>query len=123
MSDKKKILVIEDDRDIRRNLKDLLESEGYFVVVADNGQTALDLLAQPADLPSAILLDLMMPVMDGFQFREQQAKITRIAGIPVVVMSADNRLDEKKHILRAAHALKKPLDIDMILELVKKIVA
>ena len=113
-----RVMVIEDDKDIRRNMKRLLESEGYAVDLAENGQMALDVLATASTLPAVIILDLMMPVMDGFQFREQQEKIARIAAIPVAIMTADGRIDEKRLRTKASSALKKPADADEILKVV-----
>jgi CheY-like chemotaxis protein len=110
-----KVLVVEDDRDIRRNLKRLLELEGYVVEVAENGKVALDSLNTAAVLPSVIILDLMMPVMDGFAFREEQRKVDRLAHIPVAIMTADGRIDEKKRLTKANAALKKPADVADIL--------
>jgi CheY-like chemotaxis protein len=112
------VLVVEDDKDIRRNLKRLLESEGYTVDLAENGQVALDFLAAAVRLPSVIILDLMMPVMDGFEFRRQQGQIERIAGIPVAIMTADGRIDEKRAATEASAAFKKPADVDEILRVV-----
>ncbi len=116
-----RILIVEDDRDIRRNLKDLLEFEGYLVDLAENGQVALDFLNAATDLPTAIILDLMMPVMDGFQFREHQENIPRIADIPVAIMTADGHIDEKKLRTGALAALRKPADADAILSVLEQL--
>lgn len=117
----KKILIVEDDRDIRRNVKALLESEGYDVSVAENGHVALEVLAAMQALPSMILLDLTMPVMDGFEFRARQVATARIAAIPVAIMTADGNVEEKKQRIRAAAALRKPADIDEILDVVQRL--
>ena len=69
-----RILIVEDDEDIARNLRELLEGEGHVVEWASNGRVALDYLRGTADRPSFILLDLMMPVMDGYEFRTEQEK-------------------------------------------------
>ena len=113
-----KVLVVEDDKDIRRNMQRLLESEGYAVEVAANGRIALDALAAMPALPALIILDLMMPVMDGFQFREAEAKSDRIAQIPVVIMTADGHIDEKRAQTGAHASLRKPADVDAILQVV-----
>lgn len=115
-----KIMVVEDDFDIRKNLKSLLEYEGYRVELAENGRVALDMLNQAQELPKLIILDLMMPVLDGFQFRELQESISRIADIPVVIMTADGHTDEKRYKVGARAALRKPASIEAILEMVKK---
>ncbi|HKQ69399.1 MAG TPA: response regulator [Polyangiaceae bacterium] len=82
------VLVVEDDASIRQSISTILEEEGYATLSACNGQEALDLLHRRADPPSVILLDLMMPVMDGWEFRKHIAKDSSIPPIPVVVMSA-----------------------------------
>ncbi len=114
----KPVLIVEDDRSIRNALQDLLESEGYTVLSATNGQKALSLLRSTADLPGIILLNLMMPVMDGFQFRAEQERDARLGGIPVIIMSADRHIESKKIKIGARAFLKKHLEID---EVVKKI--
>ena len=116
----KKILVIEDDDDIRRNLHELLESEGFATISASNGKEALDLLSKESTLPDLILLDLMMPIMDGFQFRENQKIVPRIAQIPVVVMTAASHAEEKKNRLGAVACITKPFDIDLALQTIAK---
>jgi CheY-like chemotaxis protein len=118
-----RILVIEDDRDLRRNMKALLESEGYEVDTAENGQEGLTNLEQAAVLPSIILLDLMMPVMDGFHFRELQLKNEKFARIPVIVLTADGHTDEKRERTHAHAALRKPADVELILDTVAKVIA
>jgi CheY-like chemotaxis protein len=115
------IFIVEDDRDIRRNLCRLFQSEGYAVEAAENGQVALEQLQKAADLPSLIVLDLMMPVMDGFQFREEQRRIPRLADIPILVMTADGHFKEKQAKLGARAGLGKPPDIDAILKLAYEI--
>jgi CheY-like chemotaxis protein len=82
----KTILVVEDDGITRGAMKWVLEWEGYRVRCAANGQEALDLL-RDGEKPSLILLDLMMPVLDGRQFRERQKQDPSLADIPVVVIS------------------------------------
>jgi CheY-like chemotaxis protein len=119
----KRLLVVEDDRDLRRNMQSLFESEGYLVDVAENGQVALDFLIQATELPEVILLDLMMPVMDGFQFRDAQVQIPKFASIPVIVLTADGHIEEKKVRSRATAALRKPADVELILSTVEKLTA
>jgi CheY-like chemotaxis protein len=116
------VLVVEDDEDIVENLKLLLESEGLRVDSAPDGRAALDALARADHLPSVILLDLMMPVMDGFEFREAQLADPRIASVPVVLMTADGHLSAKTARIGAAGAIGKPFDIDALLRLVRRFV-
>lgn len=116
----KTILIVEDDEDIRNNLQLLLESEGYVVELAQNGQVGIDLLRSGKPLPSLIVLDLMMPIMDGFQFREAQLKDPRIADVPVIVMTADGHVEDKQRRTAAKLLLRKPVDIDVILDAVAR---
>jgi CheY-like chemotaxis protein len=81
------ILVVEDDKDLRDSLCEALELEGYSTVGAENGQAALNYLGTGAR-PCVILLDLMMPVMDGWTFRREMMKTESLAAIPVIVMTA-----------------------------------
>jgi CheY-like chemotaxis protein len=115
-----KILVVEDEADIRELMQELLEVEGYSVDAACDGQDALDRLRACADLdlPNLILLDLMMPVKDGFAFRAEQEGDPRLAPIPVVVLSADAHVEEKKMRIGARAALRKPIDFDRFFALV-----
>jgi len=114
------VLIVEDDKYIRQSLNTLLSSEGYNVELASNGQEALTLLEHATKLPSLIILDLMMPVMDGFQFKEQVSQVPKLAEIPVVIMTADGHTEEKRVKAGANEALKKPTDIDVILDTVGK---
>jgi CheY-like chemotaxis protein len=119
---KKKILIVEDDPDIRLNLKLLLEGEDYSVDVAENGRVALERLSH-GELPSLIILDLMMPVMDGFKFRELQQQDRRIASIPIMIMTADAHVTAKQTSIGAKAAVKKPTDALSILEMVDGLVS
>src|SRR5919206_1695644 len=91
--DRGEVLVVEDDFAIRETLRELLEDEGYRVAWAANGKEALARLHERA--PRVILLDLMMPVMDGWEFRVAQQRDPALASIPVVVISADHGLEQK----------------------------
>ena len=112
---RKQILVIEDDADIRECLMLLLESEGYSVAGAADGREGLDVLARMSG-PCLILLDLMMPVMNGWEFLQAKRKEDILAVIPVVVLSAgsDARGEQVEGIL------KKPVDVDALLAFVRK---
>jgi CheY-like chemotaxis protein len=85
----RRLLLVEDDGELRNSLCDLLRSDGYEVADAANGSEALAYL-KDAPAPDLILLDLMMPVKDGWQFRIEQKKDPSIASIPVLAMSADD---------------------------------
>lgn len=119
----RKILVIEDDNDIRRNMKVLLESEGYEVEVAANGKEGLQVLDGATALPALIILDLMMPVMDGFEFRHEQQRSSKYAKIPVVIMTADGHVREKQTKLQAEAGIPKPPDIDLVLRVTTEVLA
>jgi DNA-binding response OmpR family regulator len=117
---KNKVLVIEDDSFIRDSLKELLESEGFAVECAEDGQKGIDLLRKAETLPNLILLDLMMPVKDGFAFRQEQISDPDFASIPVVVMTADSQIESKGMEIGAKNYIKKPVDIDNVVEVVKR---
>src|SRR5215212_2491309 len=88
------VMVVEDDFTIRETLRELLEDEGYRVTQASNGAEALACL-RTNGTPRLILLDLMMPVMDGVEFRRALQKDPRLSDIPMVVLSADLALEQK----------------------------
>jgi CheY-like chemotaxis protein len=110
------VLIVEDDEDLRDMMAQMLTIEGFAAASVSNGREALDYL-HTADKPSVILLDLMMPVMDGWEFRRQQKADPDLAPVPVIVLSA---LDEGRAAPVDADAfLKKPLDFDRLLDLVR----
>ncbi len=113
----KRILVIEDDTSIRELLVELLESEGYSVASAVNGLEGLKYLQSQAN-PDLILIDLMMPVMDGYSFRSEQLKNEKWASIPTVVMSAEANAKEKMKNFSITAFLSKPVELDTILKTV-----
>src|SRR5678815_5518609 len=102
------VLVVEDDVDIRQALVEILEDQGFETLGARDGADALDILSRATDLPCVILLDLMMPVMDGAAFREAQRNDPRLASIPVVVLSAYWDVDRHADGLDAVSVLRKP---------------
>jgi CheY-like chemotaxis protein len=103
------VLVVEDDLATREALSLFLAGQGYRVTTAEDGLAALEQLRQPPR-PDLILLDLMMPVMDGWQFRREQLADPQLADIPVIVCSATGRLDEHATSLQATAYLDKPVD-------------
>ena len=110
-----RVLIVEDDYDTREMLGRFLELEGFAVQTAENGKRALEALrASDADSTSLILLDLMMPVMDGWQFRQQQVRDPQLASIPVVVVTAAGPRDAVPPI-DAQGWLSKPVDLDRLL--------
>lgn len=113
----KLILLVDDSKAIRSALVWILEEEGYCVSTAENGQIALEKLEQDP-LPSLIILDLMMPVMDGVEFRTRQKETPRIQDIPVIFTSAKNNLEKHFEPLPNKMILPKPFDIDYLLTLI-----
>jgi CheY-like chemotaxis protein len=117
------VLVIDDDADIRDVLAEVLEENGYTVSTASNGREALERLRAGASPPSFILLDVMMPIMDGWQFRAEQVRDPTLASIPVVVITAvgDARLVAEQ--MKAAGALRKPVRLKDLLASVAQFAA
>jgi len=114
------ILVVEDDPDIAEAMIDVLVDEGYDVRHAANGREALSVLRSSPAEPSLILLDLMMPEMDGPQFREAQLRDPRFAAIPVVVLSADRNCAQRATELGVSGYVVKPLGPEQLVSLVAR---
>jgi CheY-like chemotaxis protein len=113
------ILIVDDDEDIREALHSLLELEGYTVLSAANGREALELLSR-SPRPGLILLDLMMPLMNGWEFKQAAAKNPALASIPVVIVTAfPGRLES----LNAAGALIKPIEMDALIAVARRFCA
>jgi CheY-like chemotaxis protein len=98
---------------------EVLEAEGYQVCCARHGLEALELLRRESDF-RLILLDLMLPVMNGAQFREAQRQDPALARVPVVVISADVAVEKKAQALEAAAWLRKPIALDALLDTVER---
>lgn len=112
-----RILLVEDTEDTAYLLKFYLEHQGYAVVVAKNGKQALEILAKDTDdLPAVILLDLMMPVMDGEKFLQIQRADVKLASIPVIIMSATNDIEREMQRLHATGYLKKTTSLENLLK-------
>ena len=111
----RRVLVVDDDRDIRELMVELLASEGYEVASASDGRRAL--AEARARRPDVILLDLMMPVMSGWEFREAQLRDPTLADIPVVVVTAfEESLD-------GTELLRKPFLVEDVLDAVQRLAA
>jgi CheY-like chemotaxis protein len=108
------VLVVDDDADIRELLDELLSSEGFEVLAAANGRVGLGLLERWH--PAVVVLDLMMPVMSGWEFRNEQKLRVDVAGIPVIVITATTTPD-----VDADRILQKPFDIDTLLATVHEL--
>src|SRR5919112_522210 len=112
------ILVIEDDSDSRELLCDILGLHGHLVACAANGREALSFLeAHTAGEICVILLDLMMPVMSGYEFMERQRSDSRLASIPVIIMSARW---EAQPAFTGIPFIRKPIGIDELLSTVRR---
>ena len=90
------VLVVDDDLDIREALTDILEDRGFSVMSAANGREALALLRSLDAPPTVILLDLMMPIMDGYGFLEEHRKDASLAVIPVAIITAGHGVDRSR---------------------------
>ncbi len=111
-------MVVDDEVDIRRGIADALELEGYEVVEAADGREALQKLRQYTR-PAAIVLDLMMPGMNGWQFRDEQRRDPELADIPVIVVSARNRDDT----IHADSYVTKPFALGTLFDAIARYVA
>jgi CheY-like chemotaxis protein len=112
------VLVVDDDKSSRDLLSMALQLEGFGTVTASNGLEALTYL-RSGGAASLILLDLMMPVMDGFAFRQQQRQDSRLANIPIVLVSTV--ANEHASALQPAAALDKPVDVFRVVDLVRSL--
>lgn len=112
------VLIIEDDEGVRDSLAELLTEEGYDVKVASEGSEALALM-QEEPLPSLILLDLMMPTMNGGEFRKRQLSDPRLASIPVIVVSARPDVGQVAKELAAEDYLMKPMSFEALIHVVQ----
>lgn len=117
MANKKRIVVVEDDRDIRNLYAEILTGEGFHVLLADSGQKALDILNEVNRLPCLILTDFMMPGMNGSEMVKILRSNDLLLSIPVVMISARpiNDVDTE-----GVEFLKKPIDVDTIIDKVKE---
>jgi CheY-like chemotaxis protein len=113
------ILVVEDDEDVRESLAAILEDAGHVVTTAADGNKALELL-RGGLRPRLILLDLMMPVLDGFEFRIEQWRDPGLSTIPVVVITAGWYPEDKAAALRPDGYITKPIRVDALLEMISR---
>ena len=111
------MLVVDDHEAIRQTLQLALDDEGYTVECAANGREALEILGRWQ--PCVILLDLMMPVMDGWAFRAEQRRSG--STVPVVLLSAAGALEEHQRTLEAAAVIPKPFDIERVIRTIEQV--
>ena len=110
------ILIVEDDVDLQAALSEALEEEGYQVRAAPNGRQALDDLLQGEEPPSLIVLDLMMPLMSGWQFLDERTRYPGLSSIPVLVLTASTDAGPRQ----ATAVLRKPIQPVKLFETVRK---
>jgi CheY-like chemotaxis protein len=120
MSEHHHILVVDDEEMIRDSLIEYLDENGYRAVGAVDGRDALTKLADPGRRPCLILLDLMMPIMDGKTFRARQLLDPELARIPVIVLSAYQGVAKWASDLKLPDHLAKPFKLEDLLRLVHK---
>jgi len=113
------VLIVEDDEDIRESVCDVLDDEGIAADAVGDGRAALDWLRHAAALPRVILLDLMMPGMDGAAFRRAQLADPALAGVPVVLMTANVQAIDRLGEL-AVDAIRKPVTLDALLSRLRR---
>ena len=116
----KSILVVEDDTDIREAMAVLLTDEGYDVACACGGREALCYL-HDGHTPSLILLDVMMPDMDGYAFCAAQKLDPSLAAIPVVLLSGSGNLAQRARAVGAVAALEKPIRMDLLVKTIERL--
>ena len=116
----RRVLVVEDDRDIRDSILEVLEDNAYEPLTASNGKEALERLRDPGRRPCVILLDIMMPVMDGWSFRAAQTEDSELKTIPVVVLTAHASAAQTARQMHAAGFLRKPVELDALLAAIER---
>jgi CheY-like chemotaxis protein len=118
------ILIVEDDRDTREMLATLLATEGFHAVAAEDGLEALHLLRtvrhRAPEVPCLVLLDLTMPRLGGHEFRRAQLGDPTVASVPVAVMSGVTDLEARAQALGAVASVSKPIDCDVLMDVVRR---
>src|SRR5437764_652127 len=118
------ILIVEDDPDTREMLATLLGMEGFYAIGAEDGLEALHLLRtvrhRAPNVPCLVLLDLKMPRLGGHEFRRAQLGDPTVASVPVAVMSGATDIEQRAQALGAVATVTKPIDIDVLLEIVRR---
>ncbi len=112
------VMIVEDDDEIRELLAEMLADRGHLVSTARHGKDALELLRTKPQ-PNIVLLDLMMPVMDGWQMRAEMLADPKLAGIPVIIVSGAADLQDGSEMLKAARVLTKPVKWPVLLDSIR----
>jgi len=113
------VLVVDDDAEIRQALAELLEDEDYGVMLAANGKEALDLVAG-GQRPDVILLDVMMPVMDGWHFLSARLKYPELVEVPIIIISAGQEAEREAHKVGVFEVARKPLHVDDLIHRIEE---
>ncbi len=114
------ILIVDDDVDIREALAETLEDRGFEVITASGGVDALRLLRTMKGSPSAILLDLMMPVMDGYGFLAEQGRDPALARIPVAIITAGHGVDHSR-LGDSPPIIRKPIKVQQLVDILRQL--
>jgi CheY-like chemotaxis protein len=118
------ILIVEDDGEVREMLETLLTTEGFHTVSAEDGLEGLHLLRtvrrRAPDVPCLVLLDLTMPRLSGHEFRRAQLGDPAVASVPIAVMSGATDIEQRAHALGAVATVAKPIDCDLLLNVVRR---
>jgi CheY-like chemotaxis protein len=118
------VLIVEDDPEVREMIRQLLSTEGFHAVAAVDGLDALHLLRtvrhRAPTAPCLVLLDLKMPRLGGNEFRRAQLGDPTVANVPVAVMSGATDLEQRAAAMGAVATLPKPLDVDVLIDVVKR---
>ncbi len=115
-----RVLIVEDDDDIRETLLEVLSDNGFEPSCAANGAEALTFLRDASDKPHVILLDMMMPVLDGWGFRSAQLADPTLRSIPVIVLTAHASIEETAAALGVTGFLRKPVRLDPLLDAIRR---
>jgi CheY-like chemotaxis protein len=115
----RRVLVVEDERTIRKSIAGYLEDAGYTVDEAENGAEALERMHSA--LPDIVVLDLLMPVMGGRALIEAARQEPRLAMVPVILLSAAHDLTEATEQIQPRASLAKPIDLDVLLAIVDRV--
>jgi CheY-like chemotaxis protein len=118
------VLIVEDDPETREMLRQLLATEGFYALAAEDGLEALHLLRtvrhRAPKAPCLVLLDLKMPRLGGKEFRRAQLGDPTVANVPIAIMSGASDLHERAEAMGAVATLAKPLDVDRLIEVVRR---
>jgi CheY-like chemotaxis protein len=115
-----RVLIVEDDDDIRETLLEVLSDNGFEPSSAANGAEALSFLRDTDSKPHVILLDMMMPVLDGWGFRSAQLADPSLRTIPVIVLTAHASIEETAAALGVTGFLRKPVRLDPLLDAIRR---